>query len=491
MSSGDTGLPGLPAEGTTGGPDSGIPTGPPIFSTTQDIACPDEPTDIPKDHIDRYFRDAYCALKKYNLGHLVTSLGALAVVAPAAALLALKDIVLAIAVVWVPPFANVALSIIDGMRKTMDTQFAQMGVVVLGELMGADLDPSDIPVGGDFTQHIARAERVGSIFHNLLFAEFSGAVNLTPEAGVKAAETFSGLVINFGTATGVIAALGGLFPYVHLDELRQIGEEVARNLGLGRLHRVAMTPIFKTLMATPYQWYLNLKLRPTQFTLVDVANPFSGATMGAQIIHDSLAREGYSDDKIAALIALHQKKLPFTDLFKLHQRKILSDDQYAKLASEQGIPDDQRGYWELIQLWAQEKTWEDEVVSAAADAYKFGNITRDELNTVASTFLHDPVQVTLFMASQDYKRKVPHRSLTVAQLEAFFVDGIFTLDDFDNRIAALGFSEEDAAALRLVTLEKLQTAEAKAAAAKQKAASAAAKAAKKSSSTTPPPTSAT
>lgn len=490
---GDGGIPGLPLDTDIQPPTSdGTPiVGPPIQTSTFDIACPDEPTDFPREHFDHYFRDVYCVLHGYGIPDWLSAGVAAISCAPVVGVVILKDVVLATLKVFMPPFARVALSAIGDLRRTLDPEFGALSVEILGELLGTELQADDMPTKGDFQNHIARAERLGAIFHTLLASEFADKTELTVESGVKAAERFSGLVINFGTATGLIGFLGGLFPFGHVNEIREIAEEVARNLGLGRLHRMAMRPLFQTMMATPYQWYLNLKFRPTQFTALELVNPFTGVVMPAGIVHDSLARLGYSDDKIKALVELHQKKLAFADLFRLHSRGALSDEQYKLRTQQQGIPDDQTGFWELTQLWTAEQKWEDEVVSAAADAYKFGNIDRIELEQVAKTFLHDDAQVTLFLMAQDYKRHVPHRSLTLAQVEHLFEVGIFDLSEFDDHLTTMGFSDLDVSALRLDTLLKLnkqaEAAKAKAAAAAAKAAATAAKLAAQPAGTPPTP----
>lgn len=456
--------------------------GPPLTSSTFEIACPDEPTDFPREHFDRYFRDVYCTLKQYHLGDLVTGILAGLIVGPVGLVLIGKDVLLAVLQVFVPPFAGAALSVIDGLRKTLDPTFAKLAVSVIGELMGADLTPDIIPGGTNFSDHVKRAEALGRVFHNLLFAEFAGKSELTPEDGVKAAERFSGLVINFGTATGIIAALGGMVPIGHLDEIREIGEEVAKNLGLGRLHRIAMMPIFHTLMAVPYQWAINLKLRPTQFSVADLMNPYTQVLMDDTTVHDAMARAGFSDDKIKKLIQLHQKRLSFGDLFDLKIQRKLNPDEYARLTKAAGIAPESLTLFEVNEENKILARFNTDLLDAAAEAFRFGNITRDELQAVAEQILASGDLVSSFMATQDYKRRVPHRSLTVAQIEHLFQVGIFDLNEFDDRLSGLGFSDDDVSAIRLDILLKLdKQAEAEKAKAK-KAADAAAKAAAKSGS---------
>lgn len=482
MGDGGVIIPGIPPPP---GGDQGLPGGPPITSETFDIAPGSVQSDFARAHFDLYLRDVYNILNKtYHLPAWISGLVSASIAVPVAFALMFKDLALAILKVFLPPFALVALSVIDDLRKTLDKEFAQLAVSVLGELLGADLDPTQIPVSGDFKGHIARAKVLGQIFHSLLVAEFQTSTPLQPQDGVNNAEVFTGLSINFGTATGIIAALGGLFPEVHLDEMREIGELVAKNLGLGRLTRLAIQPLIKTLVQEPYAWAFNLKYRPTQLTLGDVVNPYAQTIMPADLVHQSLAQLGYSDDKIAALLRLHAKTVTASDVWDLKNRGILSADQATELYKRIGWLEPDIPTFEEVELLKSEASYEKDALNAAGDAYRFGNITRDELATMAKSLLHRDDLAALFMMAQDYKRKVPHRSLTVAQLESAFADGYIDLDEFDSRLATMGYSDEDVGILRYLTLLKLQKSEAAAAAKASKAS----KSTKSTGGTVPPST---
>jgi len=81
----------------------------------------------------------------------------------------------------------------------------------------------------------------------------------TTGPGAKAAQTFAGYGVNFGVQNGILALIGSLVPETRLDEVREMGVEVAQNLGLGRLMRVALRPLVQTLIATPYTHELNTR----------------------------------------------------------------------------------------------------------------------------------------------------------------------------------------------------------------------------------------
>lgn len=476
-----------------------------------DIAPPAVPTDIPRQHLDAYFRDTYTILKDYGIPNFIATLLAGTIVGICVLPMIIAHLAILLIKPVLPAIGGTIFEVLDDLRKTLDPQFAQFAVAVLNELLGTDFDVTHLPQGTDINAHLARAEEVGFLFHRQLLSEFlqnsglsldptssafsevtgpTGAgERITPMSGVRAAARFSGLAINFGTATGIIATLGGLAPFVHLDEIREIGEEVAKNLGLGRLQRLALAPIVQILLAEPYKWFINEIARPTQFKLGDVINPFSGALMPADLIWTSLAREGYSDNKITALLELHRKKLTESDLSTLFAAGHIDTATLQQRLQRLGYSDtDSQDKAEADRL-DKVRTYYEELRSAAVQAYADGHIPRDELQGIVNGLPLTDEDKAYIMLAADYKRKVPTKHLTTAQLEKAFEVGIIDLADYTNALTTLGYSDADQSTLLLLTLLALdkqkEAAAAKAAAAAAKAAAAAAKAAKGTTPTVP------
>jgi Holliday junction resolvasome RuvABC DNA-binding subunit len=467
-------------------PIDGIPL---LTVQVQDIAPPDHPTDLPREHLTSYYRDCVTELQHMGVAKWVAQLIAGLVVAPAAAVVVVKDVLIVVLRVVLPTWGGEVLAALDDLRKALDSEFAQLAVDVLNELLGTNITPGNIATGSSTGDHLARADTVGGILHDVLLSEFQnpqtgtpGSTQVDAATGRAAARRFSGLMINFGTATGVLATLGGLVPAIHLDDIREIGEAVAQNLGLGRLGRQVLKPIVEVLMTQPYTWWVHQNYRPTQFTAGDVVNPFSGAVMPANIVHDSLANAGYSDDKITALIELHQKKLNEADAFLLYSQPNSSESDFVTALEKLGYSESDAEVQKHVMLLREEAALEKQILEAAMSSYTQGHITRDELQQVVNTAIALPDLQPLYMTLADYKRKIPTKHLTIAELTTMLEENIMTTNAVSDYLSNLGYNSTDAFNLLQVILAKVQTAEAKAKAAAAKAAAEAA------TSTTPPAT---
>lgn len=494
MSNGDQGTPGPPD----------IPT---ISVTVTDIKCPDSPTELPFQTLDPFFRDLFCQFNKtWGLGRWTSEILAGLLVTISAAVMVLSHIVLIILNPFILGLSQIVFQFLDSLRKELDSSFALLASSVLNELLGTDFTVDHLAAGADVNAHLARAQEIGFLFHRQLLSEFltstgitldaagggfsepSGPVGagekITPSSGIRAAARFSGLAINFATANGIIATLAGLVPEVHLDEIRTIGEEVAKNLGLGRLQRLALAPIVQILLAEPYKWFINETARPTQFGLGEVVNPFSGAVMSAELIWRDLARAGYSDDKIQAVLELHRKKPGESDLLTLFEGGHYDDQRVQAELKRLGYDDTGASTkFEADHLRAQ-RPFQDELRSAVITAYADGHILRDEMAGIINSMPLSEDEKALALLAADYKKKVPNKTLTLAQLESAFEQGIIDLAGFTDALTKLGYSDDDQNVLLILTLLKLQKQEAAAAA---KAARAAKAGAPKPPATPPAP----
>jgi hypothetical protein len=466
--------------GTSNGGDQGgggaapisIPGLPAFTVQATDIAPPDTPTDFPRQHVIQYFRDVYTELKNISVPSLVAQLIAGFSVTPAITFTVCKDVLIAILKVMLPTWGKEILDALDDLRKAIDPSVSELAVDVLNELLGTSIAATDMPTGGAFGDHLARADKIGGILHDTLMQEFQGLNAITPQNGQHAARRFTGLMINFGTATGVLATLSGLVPFIHLDDIREIGEQVAQNLGLGRLGRQVLRPIVQILIEEPYKWFINQQYRPTIFSAADCVNPYTNQTLSADQMHADLALQGYSNDRIKALIELHQKKLSENDYFYLWQMGLKQGTDFVAYLQKLGYSaDDARSRMDAEQLRASEGL-EHEIVAAAMEAYVAGHITQDEWNQVLQAAHVVPNNPELWTILAQYKAKVPHKALTLAEVTDMLAQDVISLDEFEDYLTKFGYSLTDANNLKIWTLLKLN---AKEEAAKAKAAKAAAK----------------
>lgn len=438
--------------------------------------------DHPKEAAQQTFSGMFWALYDMGVPQPLAYLGALI-----AALIVAMGGVLGNVLFWLlknvgAAFAEDVLELVDDARKELDPTVANISVNVLNELLGTDYEDQHLATGEDVAAHRARAGEIGSLFHNTLMSEFQSEGDVTPEAGRAAAQRMSGFLINFGVATALISVVGDLVSFGKFETFRELGVEVARNLGLGRLNREAMRPLVHTLIATPYQWWLNQQFHPTQFRLADLVNPFAQELMDHETVFKALDLEGYSEDKIEKLIKLHSKKMPLEDIELYDRWGVSSREASLSLMLELGYPADIA----TIILQGIDLKRADAAVRSLVDAAEIsvvdGHTTADEFSALLDTLPLGFYEKKYRLMVLQYKTKAPHKQITFAQLQKAFEEGLIDDSELRDRLSREGYSAEDVDILEVLTLLALAKAEA---AAKAKAAAAAKKAGKTASSTAP------
>jgi hypothetical protein len=419
---------------------------------TQDCAPPTIKFAIPKAGLQDLFRYVCGALRELGVPRWLATLGATAALLPLFIINAFISVLITVLAPAAAAFFKEALGLIDQLRKDLDPSVASAAVLVLNELLGTEFTADHLAQGMDVASHIQRAEVVGGLLHDQLFKEFQPTSGTDAVPSATPARRLSGFLINFGTATGILGVLGGLVPEIHLNELREIGEEVARNLGLGRMHRMAMKPLITTMIATPYQWLLNQTFHPTQFKVGDVVNPFTQTLMDQGTIFKAMDLLGYSQDKITALIKLHSKRLGLAELELFDRYGVLARDATLGLMKELGYLEDTAP----AVLVAEDLKRADAVLRLLVDELEAransGDLPIDQFSSLLDSLPLGPQEKKFRLQAVMVKVKAPKAHLTLAQGQKAFEEGIWTLDQLETYLVARGYNADDVQTLELITL---------------------------------------
>ncbi len=358
---------------------------------------------------------------------------------------------------------QVGLGYIDQFRKELDPQVAQVSISVINELLGTDFSPAAVKTGTGLEGHLERADEVGALIHQQLISQFEAAGGDDAIAGARGAEGFTGMIVNFGTATALLGLTGELATVGIMKDFRLIGEQVSSGLGLSRLHRRVFGPLLKTVIIDPYQRYLNKRFHPTHLKANELVNPYTQTLMDSTLLHNELELEGYSAERIEELIKLHQKRLTVTDVETLRRWGYWDTDVAHKYVVDLGWPE------ELAEtvLRIPELHRIDGRVSRFVDTLESwvdaGHLTVDDALALMKGIGITEDELAVIRATMRTKTVTPHKSLTLTEIENAFAAGIFTEDDVITRLQQAGFQGDDLQTLTtLVLLKFSKTQEAKA-----------------------------
>ncbi len=121
---------------------------------------------------------------------------------------------------------------------------------------------------------------------------------------------------------------------------KSFAEDSSKSLGLGRLTRLALKPLFQNLVAIPMTWAFNKQYTPTLLGANEAVHAFNNGLFTGDQLNEELARHGYSTDRRNALQAFHTKYPSEADLFLLDLAGQLSSDDHRITLRRIGYDDD-------------------------------------------------------------------------------------------------------------------------------------------------------
>lgn len=397
----------------------------------------------------------------------------------------------------------VVVSVVLGVIFRIGTQVTALFLVTMGEarkenqdglnsliagamtdLLGVEVTGNDIPAGGNPQQQVERAVVIGGKLIDLLTQEFGGNAGPSGVDGAKAARAFTGFNINFSTSAALLSIITEIESLGFLKQFREVGEQMAQSLGLGRLMRIALKPLMDHLVAKPYDRQLANQYRQQRMSEGNIIHADAAGMRDPAALHQDLSDKGYTDADQAALVQLLAKRAGLTDTLILVRGQRMQHDEAVTRIQQEG--------YSLVEasIIVDAAALNDQLtlqVSYVQEAY---HLARDRhideaafQQVLSSVFLPD-AEMQIWSQRLSLHLSNPTKRISLAQLLYLGERSQVTDAEVDAWTTAEGYTLQDAALINLYVLGKeldFDTAAKKkataATAAAAKAAAAAAKAA--------------
>jgi hypothetical protein len=350
----------------------------------------------------------------------------------------------------------VAASGVSAMLEQANPEVGRLAAQILGGMFGNDF-AATIPGGILSTGNLEEnAEAVGRAVLQSVFGPLQLQGGGTVEPGVERAESYLGAIANLCTRGFLLDLVEEFVPHFHLTAVHHLEHELLSGLGLGRIARTVLRPIVTTLVADPAQWALNLSYRPKLLGEGTAIRQFVVGAWDRAQLDDELGRQGFSSDRIDALVNDHKKRVAVDDLFTLVEHSLIDRGDAADHLRAMGYDDDgSTMIWEALE--ARRK---DGLLQRAAavwlSKYQEGLIDHDTfVRSLATLELPDDV-AQLYALIGGASRETPRRLLGVGDLRAAWTKNLITQGQFHDYVIRLGYSDDDATTLVLLELATLR-----------------------------------
>jgi hypothetical protein len=363
--------------------------------------------------------------------------------------------------------------------------FYDLTAALITDLTGLDVSGDTLFSNFQSRGRVAAMQAVGSQLVDALAGEFAGtyqadaggvfkggkgdgigglpAVPLSPEQGMNAARAFMGFVMSFAVREGNTDIFASLLPYGIGEGFKSYAEDFSKSLGLGRLSRLALKPLFQNLVSIPMTWAFNKQYTPTLLGVEQTIRAFNAGLYTGDQLNEELSRHGYSMERRNALQSVHTKYPPESDLFLLELAGQIDTATHTNILSRIGYDSDEAAYLLKAEQLHTARHLSLRLAETLVHPLLTGLIDIGTYTAVLNRFtLTDKEKQDLTGFAVELLAH-PRKRLTFAQVTTAFLDGILAVGDIQSYLQQEGYSQDDIAALLEIDLLKLKAAQAKAA----------------------------
>ncbi len=342
-----------------------------------------------------------------------------------------------------------------GLEKHIEVAAGPPLARLAGHLIGQDVSVSELRRSAATGGESALGRAVARFALNALGGSEG---DLQPgQAGAERLLTLlTQLVVNGwfeGTAFELITTI---FPDMDsFESVAKLPEQLVNALGLSRLSRIALRPLAQVHIATPLEWQLHKQYRPTLLGPSAVVRQWTRGRWDWADVVEELARQGYTDERIDALINEQRKFLSFGDVVFLVRQRTWTREQAVTYLEAQGIETQTAS--DMLTAAEDQKVvgYYDDQLAAIRRAYVNREITDAQRDGYLSTFLKDDKERTAVELAMETARALNQRFLSPSEAEAAVHAGILAVADYRAVLRREGYVEEAIDVLELLLRSKI------------------------------------
>lgn len=377
--------------------------------------------------------------------------------------------------------ALVSKAIIEGEDMVMPIMSAFVTPQV-ANMFGAEIDASAFASRANNGGRNAAAQALVDAFLASLAGDADGPIEPGDEGARRVATAGAQAALEgwfMGAVPEILSDLVGAESLGHFTAFTELPEEIIQALGIGRLVRRAIGPLVNATATVPMTWATNVKYRPTKLPAGTAVREYVRGRIDFDELSAQLARDGYRDEDMVALINEQKKFLSPEDLGYLVSTGSIQLTDALQTVRDAGY-DEQTGS-KLVGLYSLKRVDSiyRELAGPAIAAYANQLIDDASLDAVLEHATPSDSERTALRDVAQFRRGLAVRRLTPQESRQCVLAGILSVTDYRRTLDLAGYLPADADALELLLRKELDdkkaVADHKAEMATERAAAAAAK----------------
>jgi hypothetical protein len=356
-----------------------------------------------------------------------------------------------------PIAGGIAKGIARGEDRT-EAAFGELASVAIADALGVSVPSSFGGRGGRAGRSASVAQMSAAVMRALIPLD-----NTTLTPATEPSTRYMAWVLQMGLEgwlEGWIFEMLTSIPYFPgIETFAELDDILARVLGLERITRSVLAPYVDSCIVTPAEWHCNRTYRPKLLSVSETVRQFTRGRWNREQAGEELARQGYSEDRIEALIAANKKRLSASQVIAGIWVGLWDEEGAVALLIEDGYDDVNARRMISIERAERLARYNEKFASAAISAYQTGAISDFELDSALAVAYELADDRNAARSLAEFGRAARIKELSESDLEAAVKRNIITMSDYRDGLARLGYSPDAAGVLELLLRDVLNDAE--------------------------------
>jgi hypothetical protein len=228
-----------------------------------------------------------------------------------------------------------------------------------------------------------------------------------------------------------------------LSNFAELGEDIARALGLGRLTRQALRPLVRNAIEHPYDRKMRATYRADLLGPAELVKEFLAGRISESDCDQWLAEHGLSDTFIAATKAQHTPGLHAQEIEELQALGVIDSTSGAGQLKADGIPDSIVGWRLQLLTWKRLAHLRDRVLNSQLHQISAGFADPIDIDKWLQEFGIPADEQTLWRQAAGLAAERTRKRLSNAEMLFLYEAAQITDLDVEAWARAEGYSPED------------------------------------------------
>lgn len=334
--------------------------------------------------------------------------------------------------------------------------FDRLAEVAVKDLLGVDATIRVQRGLGGREQRVGAARSMGAAIMGAMAGATGGKARGALEPSQQPAEDFLTFVTQLTLEGWMMGMIGEFCTIGQVEAIGDLDDALVTATGMSRLSRRALAPLVDVLLSTPLEWKINKEFRPRLLAAGEVARQVVRGKMTREQALEELARQGYSDTRIEALLSAARKFLSPDDVIRAVRVGAMERDEAETHLKDQGYDDRHRALLFTLERAAEIVAFQRGLVNAAIEAFADRRIDGPEFSALVRASSGDNDLVKRAIETGEQRRLLNIKHLSPPEARACVKAGILAVRDYRQALERDGYTDDAVLNLELLLRHELE-----------------------------------